>query len=169
MDAFCLWMLSKVLCRRHGLYCRKLCRLVWNLSLLWIRWISQIAVPKKCTRWCSTWCSAWMQPRTSWISPLSTVLPRIIGWVPTGSSRLITFIRFWTVSWRIFLPPNSWRVHRKCWLLRWIILRIPGVLLWAAYTVAYWKKAWMCLWQSVTGVSWNQKSRNCIHSKVWAV
>ena len=25
---FCLWMLSKVLCRRHGLYCRKLCRLV---------------------------------------------------------------------------------------------------------------------------------------------
>lgn len=27
-DAFCLWMLSKVLCRRHGLYCRKLCRLV---------------------------------------------------------------------------------------------------------------------------------------------
>ena len=51
--------------------------------------------------------------------------------------QLITFIRFWTVSWRIFLPPNSWKVHRKCWLLRWIILRIPGVLLWAACTVVH--------------------------------
>ncbi len=46
--------------------------------------------------------------------PLSTVLPKITGWAPTGKSRQIPLPRYWIVLLKIFLLQNNWKVLHKC-------------------------------------------------------